>query len=182
MTSFKNSICERCLKHCSEHSAIHTCTPTKGWAALEAEVERLKAELATVTADLKAEVICSNNMLKELDALRSASEPVKFLADATRYKVARLQDGCAIYGLPDELAGEWVALVEATDNCHLKMTQPAQSKDAERYAWLRSQHNEHTPIAAVVWKKGSIPASTLWCNLINGNDLDKHIDEAMKGK
>ena len=43
MTSFKGGICERCLKHVTEHS-IHSCTPTKGWRKMEAELETLRQQ------------------------------------------------------------------------------------------------------------------------------------------
>lgn len=49
-----------------------------------------------------------------------AQEPIKFLEDGTRYKVSLLNDGCCITGLPKELAGEWVALVKANNDEHLK--------------------------------------------------------------
>ena len=38
--SFKNSVCERCLKHVADHS-IHTCTPTNGWRKLEQQRDEL---------------------------------------------------------------------------------------------------------------------------------------------
>lgn len=43
-----------------------------------------------------------------------------FLANGTRFKVAQLASGCAVFGLPEELAGKWVALVAADNDCHLK--------------------------------------------------------------
>ena len=49
MTSFKNSHCERCMKPVSLHSdGIHTCTPTKGWASLECELQQAKELMATL--------------------------------------------------------------------------------------------------------------------------------------
>lgn len=53
----------------------------------------------------------------------------------------------------------------------------AAEKDAERYRWLLKQvsHNDFIPIAQVVWKQLSNPHGE-WVNLINGADLDAHID------
>ena len=48
--------------------------------------------------------------------------------------------------------------------------------NAERYEWLRAQHYPaDLPIAQVVWKRSSDPHGE-WVNLVDGNDLDKHID------
>jgi hypothetical protein len=51
--------------------------------------------------------------------------------------------------------------------------------DAERYRWMRGQHFHFDlpPIAQCVWKQGSNPNGE-WANLIDGDDLDKHIDAA----
>jgi len=51
-------------------------------------------------------------------------EPVKFLANGTRFKAAEYPHGVCIKGLPKELAGRWVALVAAEDDCHMKLTTP----------------------------------------------------------
>ena len=77
-----------------------------------------------------------------MTALRAAlaepeqAEPVKFLANATRFKMAFFQneDGegnqtagthVTCFGaFEDELDGRWVALVPAEDDCHLKYTAP----------------------------------------------------------
>lgn len=55
-------------------------------------------------------------------------EPVKFLADGTRFKVANVDSTCGIFGLPTELTGRWVALVAADNDSHLQYAapQPAQ--------------------------------------------------------
>jgi hypothetical protein len=55
-------------------------------------------------------------------------------------------------------------------------------KDAARYRWLREQHDVDLPIGRVVWKKGSLQTSSCWCDLIDGFDLDAHIDAAMQAK
>jgi len=51
-------------------------------------------------------------------------EPVKFLANGTRFKTSEFPYGVCINGLPKELSGRWVALVAAEDDCHLKLTTP----------------------------------------------------------
>lgn len=55
------------------------------------------------------------------------------------------------------------------------------AKDAERYRWLLNQvsHDNFVPIAQCVWKKYSAPHEE-WVNLINGADLDAHIDAAIE--
>ena len=51
--------------------------------------------------------------------------------------------------------------------------------DAERYRWLRAEHEPaDLPIAQVVWKRNSNPYAE-WVNMIDGNDLDGHIDVAI---
>jgi hypothetical protein len=86
-------------------------------------------------------------------------EPVavpEFLAGGTRYKVTfdSKQSDARIYGLPAELNGCWVALVDATDNRHMHATpqteaqQPAQScRKCSAYAMLvkslEAQLSEH---------------------------------------
>jgi len=54
-------------------------------------------------------------------------------------------------------------------------------RDAERYRWLRNQvnHAGFIPIAQCVWKRHSDPHQE-WVNLVNGENLDSAIDEAMR--
>ena len=56
--------------------------------------------------------------------LAPVQEPVKFLANGTRFKTSESPYGVCINGLPKELSGRWIALVAAEDNCHLKLTTP----------------------------------------------------------
>ena len=56
-------------------------------------------------------------------------ESVKFLANGKRFKLSSAGGPVAVFlGFPPELAGRWVALVAAEDDCHLKLAapQPAQ--------------------------------------------------------
>jgi hypothetical protein len=53
-----------------------------------------------------------------------AQEPVKFLANGTRFKTSESPYGVCINSLPKELSGRWVALVAAEDDCHLQLTTP----------------------------------------------------------
>ena len=57
-----------------------------------------------------------------------AQEPVAFLAESTRFKVTLTDCDCKITGLPRELGGRWVALVDAANDCHLHLTAPPQRK------------------------------------------------------
>lgn len=53
-------------------------------------------------------------------APQPAQEPVEYLCGGARYKTVVVDGQVIIQGLPDELNGKWVALVEATDDKHLK--------------------------------------------------------------
>ena len=83
--------------------------------AVEDAVEKCRAALAQARAE--------------------QAEPVKFLANGTRFKMAFFdseEDGCGnvgtyvtcFEGFDKELDGRWVALVAAEDDCHLKLTTP----------------------------------------------------------
>lgn len=52
-------------------------------------------------------------------------------------------------------------------------------RDAERYRWLRNEHDVDLPVGRISWKRGSARESSEWVNLIDGDDLDRHIDAAM---
>lgn len=59
-------------------------------------------------------------------------EPVAhiYLLNGTRFKISAINRVCGIYGLPAALNGQWVALVDATDNKHMQST----AIDAETHA------------------------------------------------
>ena len=73
-----------------------------------------------------------------MTALRQAlaqpeQEPVHFLANGVRYKVTHQgYYGCSIVGLPENLNGQWVALVEATDSKHLNCIAHQESTKPEQ--------------------------------------------------
>ena len=50
-------------------------------------------------------------------------------------------------------------------------------KDAERYRWLRAEHDRVDPLGRVVWKSNHDRNSHRWCDVF---DLDGLIDEAIK--
>lgn len=55
------------------------------------------------------------------------------------------------------------------------------ARDAARYRWLRNEHfptADNPPLAQVVWKTGDRHWNQ-WSNLIDGNDLDRAIDDAI---
>ena len=60
-----------------------------------------------------------------------AAQPVgqQYLLGGRRFKVTHSQDhGFAITGLPQTMNGQWVAFVDATDNCHMQQQQPASAQ------------------------------------------------------
>lgn len=64
-------------------------------------------------------------------SLLSAAQPVaqQYLLGGRRFKVTHSQDhGFAITGLPQTMNGQWVAFVDATDNCHMQQQQPASAQ------------------------------------------------------
>jgi hypothetical protein len=67
-----------------------------------------------------------NEAITAIKQARSApvQEPVKFLANGTRFKTSEFPYGVCINGLPKELSGRWVALVAAEDDCRLQLTTP----------------------------------------------------------
>jgi hypothetical protein len=110
----------------------HDCEDCK---KRDAEIERLKCHIKHIGNDaLRTE----NRLLQEkCDALTVrlnavyTQEPVAYLANGTRFKVAVRNGEAMLPYLPDELGGRWVALVAADDDCHLKITAPiAQPADA----------------------------------------------------
>lgn len=85
------------------------------------------------------------------------------------------------YDLPSSLIFDWQNLDgEELNNLLAKAKEEGRKefrKDAMRYQWLRSQVNgEQLPMAQVVWKSRFIRDSGEWTNLIDGNNLDEHID------
>lgn len=85
--------------------------------------------------DKKQEVESLKARVKELEAAlaQPEQEPVHFLANGVRYKVTHQgYYGCSIVGLPENLNGQWVALVEATDSKHLNCIAPQESTKPEQ--------------------------------------------------
>lgn len=59
------------------------------------------------------------------------------------------------------------------------------ARDAARYRWLRAEHfptADNPPLAQVVWKASDNRHTSIWANIIDGNDLDRSIDAARKGE
>lgn len=53
------------------------------------------------------------------------------------------------------------------------------TKDAERYRWLRNQHDIHDPLARVVWWNQPTGMLTFtWIETVNSKNLDESIDAA----
>jgi len=68
---------------------------------------------------------CTDAVIAIKQALAApVQEPVKFLANGTRFKTSESPYGVCINSLPKELSGRWVALVAAEDDCHLQLTTP----------------------------------------------------------
>lgn len=81
-------------------------------------------------------------------ALADAGEPVAYLCNGTRFKVAVHElAGTGVYGLPLELNGRWVALVAADDDCHLARQTKAVCGEPVAWVWqshgLNSTTNRH---------------------------------------
>lgn len=97
------------------------------------------------------------------------------LNDAMR---AVLTNENCIYGTPDEL---YAALVKAAP----AISESEDARDAARYRWLRSEHfptAANPPLAQVVWKASDNRHTSIWANIIDGDDLDRSIDAARKGE
>lgn len=79
---------------------------------------------------------------------KQAGEAVKFLANGMRFKAMLMEKGrVRLDGLPHELAGRWVALVAAEDDCHLKIAHPPkveakQSGEVEHIMHLIRQYGK----------------------------------------
>jgi hypothetical protein len=54
-------------------------------------------------------------------------------------------------------------------------------KDAERYRWLRDEHDRIDPMGRCCWKVGNDRNGSEWCELVDGIDLDQMIDAAIAG-
>ena len=64
----------------------------------------------------------------------------RYLDGGARYKVTHLKSsGYCIAGLPSEMLGQWVALVDATDNKHMTRQQPRQplTPEAVNDLWIK---------------------------------------------
>jgi hypothetical protein len=88
-------------------------------------------------ASLRAIADDTINRFKAGDATppAGAGEVVAFLADGRRFKLAQSRNGSSFDGFPAELAGRWVALVDATDGKHIAAPTPL--PDAVRESALR---------------------------------------------
>ncbi|HEY6018887.1 MAG TPA: hypothetical protein VIY48_03060 [Candidatus Paceibacterota bacterium] len=78
-------------------------------------------KLEQENADLRAQLAAATKRIEEAEK----QEPVDYFCNATRFKADAL--GC-IKAWP-ELAGRWVALVPAEDDCHLRYTRPIPPAD-----------------------------------------------------
>ncbi len=101
-------------------------TASKGvsvWGDLQMEAAK---EIEILTAEREAYASAMDRMKAAQPAPQPAQEPTKFLANGTRFKVNFDGDG-GVYcfaGHEKELQGRLVALVDATDNCHMQSAQP----------------------------------------------------------
>ena len=93
----------------------------------------------------------------------------------TREDVIRLAKEAALtlWLSPEESKREYLAIERFAE-----LVAAEYKKDAERYRWLRAEHYEINPVAAVVWKKGFDRSSSDWVNTIDGKWLDADIDRA----
>ena len=108
--------------------------------------QALDALKNTATRSAAEQYATEQNAIAALEAAlaQPEQEPVHFLANGVRYKVTHQgYYGCSIVGLPENLNGQWVALVEATDSKHLNCIAPQESTKPEQepVAW----QNLHLP-------------------------------------
>ena len=78
-------------------------------------------------------------------SLQSA-QPVDYLCDGARFKLSFDEKGKThmLSGFKAELQGQWVALVDATDNRHMKAVAPVTAPQRE---WVELEDDEVTEIA-----------------------------------
>ena len=101
--------------------------------------QALDALKNTATRSAAEQYATEQNAIAALEAAlaQPEQEPVHFLANGVRYKVTHQgYYGCSIVGLPENLNGQWVALVEATDSKHLNCIAPQESTKPEQEPWL----------------------------------------------
>jgi len=128
-----NRICEALRKAIeqAEQTGHRDFRVPDGWKA-----ERIdEYEIRVVSAEGEAWRLRSadkndmfnNFIFRWAEAMLSAApaqQSVKFLADSTRFKITLTHHVCKITGLPRELGGKWVALVDADNDSHLMLTTP----------------------------------------------------------
>lgn len=89
-------------------------------------------------------------------------------AEAARTAMLQMRE---IERLREQLAKAGAAFEREQDRAD------AAEKDAERYRWLRSEHERHDPICHLVWKRNGDRSSSEWVNTAR---LDASIDLAMQ--
>ena len=74
-----------------------------------------------------SEVECAEAAIAAAEAAQPVAQ--QYLLGGRRFKVTHSQDhGFAITGLPQTMNGQWVAFVDATDNCHMQQQHPASAQ------------------------------------------------------
>ncbi|WP_186177768.1 hypothetical protein [Burkholderia gladioli] len=76
-------------------------------------------------------------------------------------------------------------IVSAVRKAAPAISESEDARDAARYRWLRSEHfptAANPPLAQVVWKASDNRHTSIWANIIDGDDLDRSIDAARKGE
>ena len=119
-------------------------------AALQSAIEALQGECAEHKENAIRNARQAVAFRAERDALQAkldelqAQEPVKFLVNGARFKLANCgPSSSGFVGFPKELAGRWVALVAADDDCHLKLAAPKALEPLERVAECAARLVEH---------------------------------------
>jgi hypothetical protein len=129
----------RCGSHADERRPNGVITALRA-RLKQPEQNHMEDNLALVAAPVQEPVaIASDDSgIYEFWARNKEAEKqagLKFLADATRFKVRLTKHDCKINNLPRELGGRWVALVAAEDDSHLHLT-AAQRPVAEPHKWV----------------------------------------------
>lgn len=94
-----------------------------------AQLMRVAEAVFDTTSDSEKTPEAMAHLAAIVDA--EAAQPVaqQYLLGGRRFKVTHSQDhGFAITGLPQTMNGQWVAFVDATDNCHMQQQQPASAQ------------------------------------------------------
>ncbi|WP_369072866.1 hypothetical protein [Burkholderia gladioli] len=138
--------------------------------------DELYAALVKAAPAIPAEPIEKNTPIDEL--VTSYQQDGFDFEDADRVKAAALRYA---ESMPDSHARALLFVLASAP----AISESEDARDAARYRWLRSEHfptAANPPLAQVVWKASDNRHTSIWANIIDGDDLDRSIDAARKGE